>query len=54
VRDAGVPARYPFVLVFSFVVTTGVSAASYYLLERPIMRWGSARARRRGGGAPRS
>ena len=51
VRDAGVPARYPVVLVVSFLLTTCVSAASYYLLERPIMRWGSAHARRRSGTA---
>jgi peptidoglycan/LPS O-acetylase OafA/YrhL len=46
VHDAGISARYPVVLVAALLVTVAVSAVSYYMLERPIMRWGSARARR--------
>jgi peptidoglycan/LPS O-acetylase OafA/YrhL len=46
-KDAGVSARYAFVAICSFVVTLACASASYYVLERPIMRWGrSARGRR--------
>jgi peptidoglycan/LPS O-acetylase OafA/YrhL len=45
-KDAGISARYVFVTVASFFVTLACAAASYYLLERPIMRWGR---RARGG-----
>jgi peptidoglycan/LPS O-acetylase OafA/YrhL len=39
-KDAGISARYVFVAACSLVLTLAVAAASYYLLERPIMRWG--------------
>jgi peptidoglycan/LPS O-acetylase OafA/YrhL len=45
-KDAGISARYVVVAVASFLVTLACASASYYLLERPIMRWGRrARAR---------
>lgn len=42
------PARYLVVLVVSGALSCGCAAASYYLLERPAMRWGRARRRARG------
>ena len=42
-KDAGISARYAFVAVCSFFVTLACASASYYLLERPIMRWGRRR-----------
>jgi peptidoglycan/LPS O-acetylase OafA/YrhL len=46
-KDAGVSARYAFVAVSSLLVTIACAAASYYLLERPLMRWGRSSGRRR-------
>ena len=54
-KDAGISARYAFVAVGSFFVTLACASASYYLLERPIMRWGrrpTARTSASGPGAP--
>jgi peptidoglycan/LPS O-acetylase OafA/YrhL len=54
-KDAGISARYAFVAVCSLLVTLACAAASYYLLERPIMRWGrrpKARTSSSGPGAP--
>jgi peptidoglycan/LPS O-acetylase OafA/YrhL len=36
------PARYPVVLIASGVISCACAAASYYLLERPVMRLGRA------------
>jgi peptidoglycan/LPS O-acetylase OafA/YrhL len=47
VSDAGLSARYAIVAVGSFFITLACSAASYYLLERPVMRWGRSSSRRR-------
>lgn len=44
--DAGISARYVVVAVASFVVSLACAAASYYLLERPAMRWGRSLWRR--------
>jgi len=49
-RDAGISARYAFVAVASFFVTLACASASYYLLERPVMRWGRSSERRRAAG----
>jgi peptidoglycan/LPS O-acetylase OafA/YrhL len=46
-RDAGVPARYAVVAAASFCVTLTSASASYYLLERPVMRWGRSSGGRR-------
>ena len=46
-KDAGISARYAFVAVTSLVLTLVCASASYYLLERPVMRWGRASERRR-------
>jgi peptidoglycan/LPS O-acetylase OafA/YrhL len=35
--------KYPFVLACAAIVTTAVSALSYYGLERPLMRLGRRR-----------
>jgi peptidoglycan/LPS O-acetylase OafA/YrhL len=48
-KDAGISARYLFVAVCSLLVTLACASASYYLLERPIMRWGRRGTRLRGG-----
>ena len=39
-KDAGISARYAVVAIASFLVTLACASASYYLLERPVMRWG--------------
>ncbi len=44
-RHAG-SARYPLVLAGSFLLTVAVASASYYALERPLMRWGRRRRAR--------
>jgi len=46
-KDAGISARYAFVAIASFFVTLACASASYYLLERPLMRWGRSSERRR-------
>jgi peptidoglycan/LPS O-acetylase OafA/YrhL len=51
VSDAGISARYAVVAVSSFLVSIACAAASYYLLERPVMRWGRS-LRRRGRPTP--
>jgi peptidoglycan/LPS O-acetylase OafA/YrhL len=54
-KDAGISARYAFVAVLSLLVSLACAAASYYLLERPIMRFGRrprARTSASGPGAP--
>jgi peptidoglycan/LPS O-acetylase OafA/YrhL len=48
-KDAGISARYAVVAIASFFVTLACASASYYLLERPIMRWGRRGTRLRGG-----
>jgi peptidoglycan/LPS O-acetylase OafA/YrhL len=51
VSDAGISAHYAVVAVSSFFVSIAAAAASYYLLERPVMRWGRS-LRRRGRTTP--
>ena len=46
-KDAGISARYAFVAVTSFALTLACASASYYLLERPLMRWGRTTGRGR-------
>ena len=41
-----VAARYPLVAIGSFAITCACAAASYYLLERPVMRLGRRRRAR--------
>jgi peptidoglycan/LPS O-acetylase OafA/YrhL len=41
--DHGIGARYLFVTVLGVVITVISAAASFYLIERPIMRWGRRR-----------
>ncbi len=48
-KDAGISARYVLVAVCSLLVTLACAAVSYYLLERPIMRWGRRASRLRAG-----
>jgi len=49
----GISARYAPVAAASLVVSLACAAASYYLLERPAMRWGRSRRPRRGAGTGR-
>lgn len=46
VSDAGISPRYVVVAVGSFFISIACAAASYYLLERPVMRWGRSVGRR--------
>lgn len=46
------PARYVVVLIVSGALSCACAAASYYLLERPVMRLGRASRRARGGSRP--
>jgi peptidoglycan/LPS O-acetylase OafA/YrhL len=43
--DHGVSLRYPIVAVASLLISLACAAASYYLLERPLMRLGARRRR---------
>jgi peptidoglycan/LPS O-acetylase OafA/YrhL len=48
-KDADISSRWLFVTVSSLLVTLACAALSYYLLERPIMRWGRRASRVRAG-----
>jgi peptidoglycan/LPS O-acetylase OafA/YrhL len=50
-EDVGLTGRYALVAVASFFLTLACASASYYLLERPVMRWGRS-SRRRGRPTP--